>query len=307
MHLSEKRVQGIQDLPIPTSVSAVRSFVGMVNYFRDFIPALSSYLYPLTELTKKLKFGENGFEMTEDALSAFVRVKDMVMAHTTRVLMNDSDPFILYTDASTRAVGGVLMQVQGGREKPCVFVSHTLSEQATRWGVMEQELFAFVFCVKTLSPYLLGKLFTVRTDHKNLVFLSNSTVPKLVRWRVVLSEYRFQIEHIPGAQNVVADGLTRIFHLDLKKISPSVRYCFKDDSTQRIFRMDESQLEFQKSVSSDSEDEELEVINPQDEDSEVRFQKASAIFEKFHNSVVGHLGCDRTYKPSNFQDTTGLE
>ena len=118
--------------------------------------------------------------------------------------------------------------------------------------------------MKTLSPYILGKLFTVRTDHKNLVFLSNSTVPKLVRWRVLLSEFRFQIEHIPGAQNVVADGLTRIFHLDLKKLSPSVRYCFKDDSTQRIFRTDESELEFQKSVSSDSEDEELEVNKAQD-------------------------------------------
>ena len=109
--------------------------------------------------------------------------------------MNSSDPLILYTDASKRAVRGVLMQVQGGREKPCVFVSHTLSEQSTRWGVMEQKLFAFVFCVKTLSPYLLGKLFTVRTDHKNLVFLSNSTVLKLVRWRVLLSEFRFQIAY----------------------------------------------------------------------------------------------------------------
>ena len=55
VHLSDKRVQGIKDLPISTSVSAVRSFVGMVNYFRDFIPALSSYLYTLTELTKKRK------------------------------------------------------------------------------------------------------------------------------------------------------------------------------------------------------------------------------------------------------------
>jgi len=134
VHLSDKRVQGIKDLPVPTSVSAVRNFVGMVNYFRDFIPALSSYLYPLTDLSIMRQFGENGFEMTEEALSAFVRVKDMVMAHTTRVLMNDSDPLILYAVASTRAVGGVLMQVQGGRERPCVFVSHTLSEQATRWG-----------------------------------------------------------------------------------------------------------------------------------------------------------------------------
>ena len=62
VHLSDKRVRGIQDIPIPTSVSAIRSFVGMVNYFRDFIPNLSSYLGPLTDLTKKRKFGERALK-----------------------------------------------------------------------------------------------------------------------------------------------------------------------------------------------------------------------------------------------------
>jgi len=57
--------------------------------------------------------------------------------------MNASDPLNLYTDASTKDIGGVLMQVQGGKEKPCVFVSYRLSDQATRWGVMELELFGF--------------------------------------------------------------------------------------------------------------------------------------------------------------------
>ena len=71
------------------------------------------------------------------------------------------------------------MQVQHGREQPCVFVSHTLSEQASRWGIMELELYAFVHCVKQLAPYLLGRRFTVRKDHKNLVFLSDSTIPML--------------------------------------------------------------------------------------------------------------------------------
>ena len=70
-HLSDKRVQGIKDLPIPTSVSAVRSFVGMVNYFRDFISSLSSYLQPLIEQTKKRNFGENCFEMKEEVLRSF--------------------------------------------------------------------------------------------------------------------------------------------------------------------------------------------------------------------------------------------
>ena len=61
---------------------------------------ISSYLQPLTELTKKRNFGDNGFEMMENALRAFWRVKDQVMEHTTRVLMNAPDPLILYADAS---------------------------------------------------------------------------------------------------------------------------------------------------------------------------------------------------------------
>ena len=78
LHLSNKRVRGIQDIPIPTSVSTIRSFVGMVNYFRDFIPSLSSYLGPLTDLTKKKIFGDNGFKMTEKQISFFKIVKDQV-------------------------------------------------------------------------------------------------------------------------------------------------------------------------------------------------------------------------------------
>ena len=104
-HLSEKRVQGIQDIPIPTSVLAVRSFVGMVNYFCDFIPNFSSHLGSFTELMKK-KIGENGFQSTENAISAFKVVKRVRRPRK--------------------------LQIQGGRRKPCVFVSHTLSEQETR-------------------------------------------------------------------------------------------------------------------------------------------------------------------------------
>ena len=136
-----------------------------------------------------------------------------------------------------KAVGGVLMQAQDGREQPCVFVSHTLSEQASRWGIMELELYAFVFCVKQLAPYLLGCRFTVRTDHKNLVYLSNSTIPKLVRCRVLLSEFQYQVEHIPGRCILVADGLTRVSRLEYEKIKLAGRYLYRDDTICRIFRL----------------------------------------------------------------------
>ena len=75
---------------------------------------------------------------------------------------------------------------------------------------------------------------------------------------------------------MIAYELTRIFHIDLKKISPSVQDFFKDDSTQRIFCMDESEIEFQDTGDSDSEDDEVEVLRALDKDSEVRLQEGQA-------------------------------
>jgi len=124
-------------------------------------------------------------------------------------IFNEQDQLVLCTDARNKAIAGVLVQIQDGIEKPCIFVSHALSEQASKWGIMELELYTFVYCVK-LSPYLLGKQLIVRTDHKNLVYLANSVVPKLVIWIVIQSEFKYLIEHIPGTSNVVTDGLTKV-------------------------------------------------------------------------------------------------
>ncbi len=99
--------------------------------------------------------------MTQEGRAAFAHIKGLLAKSSQLVIMNEEDPLFLYTDASTKAIGVVLMQLQNGIEKPVIFASHILSDQATRWGIMELELYAFVYCVKQLSPYPLGKLFTV--------------------------------------------------------------------------------------------------------------------------------------------------
>ena len=99
----------------------------------------------------------------------------------------------------------------------------------------------------------------MRKDHKNLVYISNSTVPKLVRWRVLLSEFRFQIAHIPGSQNVVANVLTRVFRLDYEKLPQKIKHCFKEDSTQRIIRIEEEEIEDAYFGDSDEEGHEIVV------------------------------------------------
>jgi hypothetical protein len=290
MQLSDERVQGIRQIPEPTSLKAVRSFVGMVNYFRDSINGLSGHLIPLTELTKK-RYSSEEFIFTDSARNSFEKIKDLLVQRTKLTIMNEQDPLVLYTDASTKAIAGVLMQIQGGIEKPCIFVSHALSEQASRWGIMELELYAFVYCVKQLSPYLMGKQFIVRTDHKNLIYLANSTVPKLVRWRIILSEFKYLIEHIPGVSNVVADGLTRVRFIQGKRHPDSKWYMYKDDSIERIFRLGgEDLLDGDKEGYVEEEDEECPSL--EEKELSERFE----IFSKYHNSIVGHFGIGNTLK-----------
>jgi Integrase zinc binding domain/Integrase core domain len=130
----------------------------------------------------------------------------------------------------------------------------------------------------------------VKTNHRNLIYLANSNIPKLVRWRVLLSEFQFSVVHIPGKENVIADGMTRVFRTEYATFYSFKRSVHVDDTILRIFRLegegmtpaDEGQIE------SDSEDYEwLEPVGP---------IESHAIFAKFHNSSVGHFGVENTLK-----------
>ena len=91
-------------------MKAVRSFVGMVNYLRDSINGLSGHLIPLTELRKK-RYSYEEFIFTDSARISFEKIKDLLVQRTKVTIMNEQDLLVLYTDASTKAIAGVLMQI----------------------------------------------------------------------------------------------------------------------------------------------------------------------------------------------------
>ena len=101
---------------------------------------------------------------------------------------------------------------------------------------------------------------------------------------------------------MVADGLTRVFHLDYEKLPQKIKYCFKKDSTQRIFRIEEEEVEDAYPGDSDEEGNEIVPSRVQDADSEVSLQEKQAILAQFHNSVIGYL---RPIKLSSSEVTTG--
>ena len=120
-------------------------------------------------------------------------------------------PFILDTDASNHAIGAVLSQKVGDREKVIAYASRTLSKSERKYCVTRKELLALVYFVKYFRHYLYGQKFTARTDHASLRWLTNFKNPEgqVARWLEVLSMFSMAIEHRPGRLHVNTDGLSR--------------------------------------------------------------------------------------------------
>ena len=127
-------------------------------------------------------------------------------------------PWIIRSDSSDHAVGAVLFQEYSPSPDTIVhqliaFASHKYSGAAVNWDTFKQEAYALYFAVTQFSYYLRGKEFVIETDHRNLIWMKISLVPIIIRWRVLLQSYNFQIRHIPGKDNTVADWLSRMYPL----------------------------------------------------------------------------------------------
>ena len=122
-----------------------------------------------------------------------------------------SEPFILSTDASNYAIGGVLSQRLDGEEHPICFVSRVLSRPERHYTVTEKECLAVIWSVDKLRPYLQGYEFTVITDHSSLRWLNSLKDPagRLARWATALQAYNFEIVYRKEALNHVPDALSQ--------------------------------------------------------------------------------------------------
>ena len=213
--MSPSRKQGVADMPAPGAYKSLRSFVGLANFFSTFVPKLATRLTPLTN--RLVGNGKLPWIWGEAEETAFQDVKQAILNCTDLAHIDPTAALTLMTDASVEGCGGVLLQRTTSPTgvvtyQIVAFVSHKFSKQARDWSTIEQEGYSIVYCVLRLEEFLLGRHFLVRTDHKNLIYILGSNIPKIIRWRLRLSEFDFAIEHIAGRDNQVADGLSRILN-----------------------------------------------------------------------------------------------
>lgn len=202
-----EKVIVIKNYPRPTNSEEVKRFVAFANYYRKFIPNFARIVIPMTKLCKKNMV----FQWTEQCEESFLLLKQALMNPPVLDYPNFSDKntFILQTDSSGFAIGSVLCN---GNGKPVAYASRSLNKSELNYPIIEKELLAIVWSVKYFRPYLYGRKFVVKTDHKPLLYLFNMTDPssRLTKFRLCLEEYDFEVEYVKGKENVLADALSRI-------------------------------------------------------------------------------------------------
>ncbi len=200
-----KKVEAIKNIAPPKTRKQVRSFIGMINYYRDMWPKRSHLLAPLTILTSK----NVKFKWTDEHQKAFDEIKTVIAQETLLTYPDFSKPFHLHTDSSKVQLGSNITQ----DEKPIAFYSRKLSPAQTRYTTTERELLSIVETLKEFRNILLGQQIIVHTDHQNLTY-KKFTSDRVMRWRLFIEEYSPDLRYIKGKENVVADALSRLEKLD---------------------------------------------------------------------------------------------
>jgi hypothetical protein len=114
-------------------------------------------------------------------------------------------------------IGAYLFQAKGEIHYPIRFISKTLTAAQQKWNTTEKEAYAIVYAFNKLEYLLRDTKFTLCTDHKNLTYVDKDPRPRVQRWKLAMQEFDFQIIHIPGKENIVADGLSRHCHEQRKE------------------------------------------------------------------------------------------
>ncbi|KAL0549406.1 hypothetical protein IC582_013888 [Cucumis melo] len=197
------KIEAVTGWTRPSTVSEVRSFLGLAGYYRRFVENFSRIATPLTQLTRK----GAPFVWSKACEDSFQTLKQKLVTAPVLTVPDGSGSFVIYSDASKKGLGCVLMQ-QG---KVVAYASRQLKSHEQNYPTHDLELAAVVFALKIWRHYLYGEKIQIFTDHKSLkyFFTQKEFNMRQRRWLELVKDYDCEILYHPGKANVVADALSR--------------------------------------------------------------------------------------------------
>ena len=206
----------VENFPTPQTRKDIQKFLGVVNYYRAHIPNLADLAAPLYEALKT----HQKFQWTTKHQQSFEIIRTALLERIPLHKITDSVPLQLYTDASQLAAGAVLKQT----DRTIAYYSKKFTPTEQRYSTFDREALAMVASLKHFRHRLLGRRFSVYTDHKPLTYwLKRPPVSERhARWAVAVQDLNFEIVHLPGTENFTADILSRSTADNLLPLQPTV-------------------------------------------------------------------------------------
>ena len=284
MSFTKERREEVFNMDVPTIGKHLKSFIGCAEYFRDHIADLSEKLRPLHEMISDYD-KHRRLVWTQEGRKAWDQVREDIRNVQALYFVDPNLPVFLHTDASDYGIGAYLFQVADGLEHPIMFMSKTLTEAESRWNTTEKECYAIVYAFKKFEHLIRDIPFILRTDHRNLIYINETKSSKILRWKLLIQEYDFQIEHIPGRHNTISDAFSRVLE---KANSINVHKEIQNIvDPERPYRTVTEALAFLCNVNTTHENcyalDKFEI--PRD-----KYKLISAV----HNSRRGHFGVEKT-------------
>ncbi|CAH1415271.1 unnamed protein product [Lactuca virosa] len=211
--MDERKVRAIVEWESPKNVSELRSFLGLINYYRRFVSRYSARASPLTDLLKKKVI----WEWTDKCQREFDELKNAVTKEPVLKLPDYSKPFLVQTDGSDFAIGGFWIQ----EEHLMAYESRKLNETEQRYHVHDKEMIAIINCLRVWRHYLLGSWFIIQTDNVATSYFQNQKKlnPKQAQLAALtlvtcnlVDQIKEVLSHDPLAKNLVEmvrEGKTR--------------------------------------------------------------------------------------------------
>ncbi len=209
MATPQARVDAMAKYKMPKTLNQMRSFLGLANYYAKYVPSFVSHLSVLSPAIRKDQ--PSKIAWTPEMITVFKGIIQKICQHTQLVVPEHTDELCIFTDASTRGVGGSLCVNRDNQWQPCAYYTRQLLPREQKYSATELEAIALLATAQHFKFYVIGKSFIVYTDHKALCSLLQGTPPsnRLYRWKETLSLFDVDIVYLPGSKNSVADALSR--------------------------------------------------------------------------------------------------
>ena len=211
-HFSRVKLDKVNDTKLPETGGHLHSFIGLANYFRKHVRDYTVLDQKLRRVQEKFPGNRKiPWHTLPEEEEAFYALKQAVVECPRLFFYDDRMSVHLHTDACNGGIGAYLFQRDSaGEEFPIGFMSKALHGSELGWSTFEQECFAVHEALKQFEYLLRDVRFTIRTDHKNLLFLNLAASPKVQRWKWDIQQFNFNLEHIAGEDNIIADLWSRL-------------------------------------------------------------------------------------------------